>query len=51
MKYRIQEGCEVSKTFDNSVHSTKEEIPNINYDEFRDRFKTWEQIRAERYNC
>jgi len=49
MKYKIQEGCEVSRTLDERI-SIKQEETSI-HTEFFDRFKTWEQIRAERYNC
>ena len=49
MKYRIQESCEVPKTFDDLDLKQIETLRD--YNEFFDRFKTWEQIRAERYMC
>ncbi|MFA5259407.1 MAG: hypothetical protein WC979_06790 [Candidatus Pacearchaeota archaeon] len=49
MKYQIQEGYEVPKTLDERDLKYPE-TPGIN-NEFFERFKTWEQIRAERYRC
>ena len=46
MEYEIQEGAEVERTLDNAYLDTPED-----HKEFFDRFKTWDQIRTERYNC
>lgn len=45
------------KILANDIKTSEKIIPKqeiysyAKYDEFRDRFKTWEQLRAERYLC
>lgn len=40
----------ISKTSEKTIPK-HETYSYVKYDEFRDRFKTWEQLRAERYLC
>ena len=49
--YKILKGEKVSQLQDGLVLKNEAQESSLDYSEFRDRFKTWEKIREEKYRC